>query len=73
MFNSTIIPSFVHIQEREIMVIAGNIEPVLTKVREDNAIPLGYDYPRKSAKPHEVKSSSDLGGLLRHYYVDEAA
>jgi hypothetical protein len=39
----------------------------------DNAIPLGYDYPRKSAKPHEVKSSSDLGGLLRHYYVDEAA
>ena len=39
----------------------------------DNAIPLGYDYPPEPAAPKDVRCDSELGGLLRHYYVDEEA
>ena len=39
----------------------------------DNAIPLGYDYPVEPAAPEDVRCDSELGGLLRHYYVEKDA
>jgi transposase InsO family protein len=39
----------------------------------DGCIPLGYDYPSEPAKPEEVRCKSELGGLLKHYYVEKKA
>ncbi len=38
-----------------------------------NNIPMGYDYPTQPARPDQVQCKSQLGGLLRHYYVEKEA
>lgn len=39
----------------------------------DNLVPLDFDYPDEPARPNQVRCDSELGGLLNHYYVDQAA
>ena len=38
-----------------------------------NVVPLEFKYPTEPALPDVVRCDADLGGLLNHYYVDQAA
>jgi len=38
-----------------------------------NRIPLGFERPKQPTAPDRVKCESALGGLLNHYYIDQAA
>jgi len=38
-----------------------------------NVIPLSYDYPDHPAKLENIRCKSRIGGLLKHYYIDEKA
>ena len=38
-----------------------------------NLVPLEFTYPEEPASRNEVKCESALGGMLNHYYVEQAA
>jgi putative transposase len=38
-----------------------------------NLVPMNFDDPDEAATPKQVRCDSELGGLLNHYYVDQAA
>jgi len=38
-----------------------------------NLVPVGCEYPAEPARPETVRCEASLGGLLNHYYAEEAA
>ena len=38
-----------------------------------NVVPIGFEYPAEPVSVQQVRCESTLGGLLNHYYAEQAA